>query len=102
MVDGTTTVVTLASTAIFDPATGVWGEGTCLTMPLSGQTAATLGVGRMLIVGGDSPTGQGPTTAELYDPQSRTWTALREIGVPSQVSVTWCLYPTREVVSSRA
>ncbi len=82
--DGVTTATPLASTAIFDPATGGWTEGAGLTTARSGHTATTLSDGRVLIVAAAADTGQGPATAELYDPPSRTWTALGEIGITAR------------------
>ena len=74
---GTRTV--LSSAEIYDPATGTFAATGALLAPRRQHTATLLASGRVLIVGGVTPgNGNGDiaiTTAELYDPVSRTFTA---------------------------
>ncbi len=62
----------LATTEIYNPATGVWSAGPALPAPLTTAEAALLGSGKVLIAGGvESPAGLGPSTTDaclLYDP----------------------------------
>ena len=61
------------------PAVAYAGPGTAATAaPLlvarSGHTATTLADGRVLVVGGDGEAGNPPGRAEVYDPETDTWT----------------------------
>jgi serine protease inhibitor len=65
----------LASAEIYDPETGEWTMTGDLTAPRSGAQVATLADGRVLVVGGMTPSyGDAPTIeTEIYDPASGTW-----------------------------
>jgi hypothetical protein len=69
IVGGNTTSGDLTA-ELYDPATGSFSETGSTTVPRSGHTATLLTDGRVLIAGG------GTDTAELYDPSSRTFTAI--------------------------
>jgi MBG domain-containing protein/Big-like domain-containing protein/galactose oxidase-like protein len=76
--DGSST--TLASTEIYDPASGTVSAGPNLATPRTGATATTLLDGRVLIAGGSYPEGAPNSAAELasaeiFDPVSGTITA---------------------------
>lgn len=58
---------TLASSEIFDPATGVWTNTGQMANPRVGHTATLLQNGLVLVAGG------GTNTAELYNPTTGVW-----------------------------
>jgi len=69
----------MASTELYDPATGTWTATGALTEPRCGHAASLLPDGRVLVSGGEhartSRSSLSLTTAELYDPATGTWTA---------------------------
>ena len=87
----------LASALRFDPQTATWTETTTMITPRSGQAAVALTDGRVLVVGGEISGGQGATTAELYSPQSRTWTNLGATGARARHS-----FPLAPLADGRA
>ena len=62
----------LASVVIWDPATVTFANTGALSRPRAGALAATLADGRVLVVGGYDPTGDGTylDEAEVWDPGS--------------------------------
>jgi hypothetical protein len=78
--------VVSASTEIYDPAIDRWSAGIPLGTPREGHTATLLGDGRVLVVGGMTPTGGASTstplaTAELYDPRTNAWSPTGPLAV---------------------
>lgn len=70
---GGQTLRTEASTEIFDPATSTWSPGGAMGTARFEHTATLLGDGRVLMVGGLGPTGEGDAvgalaSTEIYDP----------------------------------
>lgn len=78
---GTVTRTVLSSTEIYDPAAGTFSSTGPLLAPRRQHTATLLPSGKVLIVGGVTPSatpGNGDVSifsAELYDPVARTFTA---------------------------
>jgi N-acetylneuraminic acid mutarotase len=70
----------LASAELFDPANGMWTLTGTMTTNRANQTATLLPNGKVLIVGGTRSLGVPPastalSTAELFDPNTGTWTS---------------------------
>lgn len=70
---GGQTVRIAASTEIYDPAADAWKAARSMASPRFEHTATLLDDGRVLVVGGLGPTGQGDGTGplrstEIYDP----------------------------------
>ena len=64
----------LATTEIYDPASGRWAPTTPLEVARGGHASVRLGDGRVLVTGGW--TGRSSTArTEIFDPAARTWTA---------------------------
>jgi hypothetical protein len=66
-----------SSAELYDSRTGTFRPTGNMTTPRSGHTATLLPDGRVLIAGGSDPASAqvGKTSAELYDPATRTFTA---------------------------
>ncbi len=65
----------LTSAEVYNPSTGKWtATGDLITGRADeGLTAALLGDGTVIIAGGDGPGDPMLASAELYDPDKRTW-----------------------------
>jgi streptogramin lyase len=79
----TCTSSVLATSEIYDPATGAWSSAASMPMPRAGADAVTLGDGRVLVVGGCTLQCSNPTlsqTAQIYDPTSNSWSIAASMG----------------------
>src|SRR6185503_542286 len=67
----------LASTELFDPEAGSWTDVAPMTEARGNHTATLLPNGRVLVAGGKTGNlfGGALASAELYDPDSGTWSA---------------------------
>src|SRR5262249_24842622 len=71
---------TLASTELYNPATGIWTETGDLINPRSDYPAALLPNGHVLVSGGIHPHHfHGFAAAEQYNPATGMWTATNNL-----------------------
>jgi N-acetylneuraminic acid mutarotase len=84
LVVGSGGMVMYATGEIYDPGTESWTETGNLVERRGGHSATLLPDGRVLLVGGANGTGDHhvTSTAELYDPTTRSWTATASLAVP--------------------
>jgi len=77
----------LPGIAIYDAATNSWQRGPARPHPTVGQ-AVRMATGRVMLVGGDTGSGDGPGTirpsadVDLYDPTSNSWSSLQQLSSP--------------------
>jgi galactose oxidase-like protein len=65
----------VATTEIYDPATGHFTRGPSMITPRTGHAAVLLANGKVLVAGGAGSDEQGLTSAEIYDPATNKWSA---------------------------
>ena len=68
----------LSSAELYDPATGLWTPTGSLAIPRYGHIATLMtsgpNIGKVLVLGGRNASNPTLSSAELYDPNTRTWT----------------------------
>ncbi len=70
----TVTARHLATTELFDPATGTWTETGQMNIARWGHTAILINNVKVMLVGGSTSKELDSTSAELYDVATGTWT----------------------------
>ena len=77
------TSVIYRSTELYDPSTGQWSETGKLTTSRISHTATLLPNGRVLAVAGfnNEPVNFSQRSAELYNPDTESWTSTAELNV---------------------
>ena len=74
--DGKVLVAGESGTQVYDPASGTWSATGKMITPRHYATATLLPDGKVLVAGGsDAPTNRSDS-AELYDPDTGSWTAI--------------------------
>lgn len=86
----------VATAELYDPATAGWSATGALKKARSNQTATLLKTGKVLVVGGFSPSGE-LDSAELYDPAAGTWELTAPLTSPRTIH-TAALLPDGQVL----
>lgn len=75
-----------SSVEIFDPATETWTEAASMLQARDRHAMVVVPDGRVVVAGGTSDSVHGEAgalaSAELYDPETNTWTALPSMAAP--------------------
>src|SRR6478735_67029 len=72
----------VATTEIYDPATGRFTPGPPMTTPRTGHIAALLSNGKVLVAGGADGDEHALASAEIYDSATNKWTATGSMLTP--------------------
>ena len=95
----------LASSELWNPATGKWAITGTMATPHGNHTATLLSNGRVLVAGGENY-GQGSllqvgtsSAAELYDPASGAWTPVGAMTTPRNYAVAGLFSDGRVLIS---
>lgn len=89
----------VATTEIYDPATGRFTPGPSMSTPRSGHAAVLLQNGKVLVAGGEESDNQNLASAEIYDPVANKWTATGNMLTPRIASSAVVLKDGRVLVT---
>ncbi|MBS0590276.1 MAG: kelch-like protein, partial [Proteobacteria bacterium] len=90
--------VSVATTALYDPAVNTWAGGPSMGTARSGHTAVLLNGGKVLVVGGVDNTGAALASAEVYDPAVNTWTPVASMSQARTCHTATLLVPSNKVL----
>ncbi len=89
----------VATTEIFDPATGSFTWGPAMSAARSGQLAVALADKKILLVGGESYDEQALATVEVYDPASNHFSVAASMKTPRVAHAAVVLLDGRVLVT---
>jgi N-acetylneuraminic acid mutarotase len=102
---GSRTYVTTGTADLYDPATGLWSATGSLNTPRSDHIAVRLNNGKVLVAGGAGEWTSTPylrtvlTSAEIYDPDTGTWSASGNLNLPRRDHLATLLTDGRVLVT---
>jgi hypothetical protein len=91
-----------SSAELYDPATETWSPTTPMATAHAHHTTVRLDSGKVLVVGGNQPVGRfGPIgpSAEVYDPETATWSAVSGFFTPRSRASATVLYSGQVLVT---
>ena len=101
VVGGSQTHLALASAELYDPRTRSWSSAGFVQTPRWGHTATLLQNGKVLLVGGSQADGfhlGSSSSAELYDPQTNSWSTAASMRTPRSFHTATLLADGRVLV----
>lgn len=89
----------VATTEIYDPATGRFTPAPSMSTPRTGHAAVLLQNGKVLVAGGAESDNHNLASAEIYDPVTNKWTATGSMLTPRIASSAVVLKDGRVLVT---